>query len=88
VTSEVASFNDHGRPGQPQAAPDSKLYLTPGTLFEIGNLQSHVYASMREPSGGFNGACIDSGAQKTVIGVVQARAYCVNLGVAFKPVPL
>jgi hypothetical protein len=31
----------------------------------------------------WNGACIDTGAQRTVIGLAQARAYCKFLGIPF-----
>jgi hypothetical protein len=31
----------------------------------------------------WNGACIDTGAQRTVIGLAQARAYCKFLGILF-----
>jgi len=33
----------------------------------------------------WNGACVDTGAQRTVIGLSQARAYCRFMGVKFKP---
>ena len=35
----------------------------------------------------WNGACLDTGAQKSVIGLNQAMAYCKYKGVKFKPKP-
>jgi hypothetical protein len=51
---------------------ENSLYCCPnGTLYR--------------PQTSFHGVCIDTGAQKTVIGIHQAIAYCHMIGIPFNP---
>ena len=58
-------------------------------MFEFEDKDPEVYLVHEEITKGncipFLGACIDTGAQKSVIGVEQARAYCQFMNVQYEP---
>jgi transposase InsO family protein len=66
-----------------------KIHLQTLVMFEHEDVSSltipkHPETSEKQNYTTWNGACLDTGAQKTVIGFSQAKAYCRFVGTKFK----
>jgi hypothetical protein len=58
------------------------------SIYQVSNRKLHSGTGTKLRSDdSYNGVCIDTGAERTVIGLKQARAYCRMMKRPFKPYP-
>jgi Aspartyl protease len=89
---EVKRFNIRYRRRQrrktqnPSSAQPATATIETDSIEEVINFSTrslHAMALRNRKKYFWNCACIDTGAQRTVIGLAQARAYCKFLGIPF-----
>ena len=77
-TTDCASTRTHQRRHRRfrHRCKNARVYIIPN---KVDRLDPSISST-------FHGGAVDTGAQKAVIGLAQAKAYCREIGIEFKPV--